>query len=38
MARQASALPKIPVKTERVTKRLGFYPDITDGCKRAATF
>ena len=26
MAHQASALPKIPVKTERVTKRLQFDP------------
>ncbi|ARR20137.1 hypothetical protein [Xanthomonas citri] len=28
MARKPSALPKIPVKTERVTKRLQFDPNL----------
>ena len=28
MARKPSALPKIPVKTERVTKRLQFDPQL----------
>lgn len=35
MARKPSALPKIPVKTERVTKRLSFDPILV---KRLDTF